>query len=209
MVRSSLVFLLIVTLMSCSEEYVPLPKLGLYDINYATGDTIFPVIPEFEYLNQDSVLISSKDLKGKVWIADFFFTSCPTICPVMTDQMNRLNEMTSDLSDHIQYMSFSINPNNDRPSVLRRYMKKHDINASNWHFFTGDEDETHQLGVEHFLVHANADEEAPGGYAHGPAFTLVDHEGIVRGVYDGTNPEQVDLLEKDLRKLLKYEYGIE
>ena len=186
-----------------------LPVLGHADIDYETGDTIYPTIPSFEYLNQDSVVIKSDDLKGKVWVADFFFSTCPTICPVMTTQMKRLNAATKDLSDELVYMSFSINPRVDKPHVLTTYKDHHGIKASNWHFFTGDETETHELGINHFLVHANADEEAPGGYAHSPAFVLVDREGYVRGVYVGTDTEQVDLLENDLRKLLKYEYGVE
>ncbi len=185
-----------------------LPKLGNADINYATGDTVYPTIIPFEYLNQDSVMIASSDMKGKVWIADFFFTSCPTICPTMTTQMKRLAVMTEDLADEVQFMSFSINPTNDQPHVLKRYIKKHGIEAKNWYFFTGDEAATHVLGTEYFLIHANSDEEAPGGYAHGPAFTLVDRSGYVRGVYDGTDTKQVDQLEKDLRQLLRQEYGV-
>lgn len=185
-----------------------LPKLGNADVNYETGDTIYPTIIPFEYLNQDSILITSESMKGKVWIADFFFTSCPTICPKMTTQMKRLSAMTEDLADEVQFMSFSINPTNDQPSVLRRYIEKYGIEAKNWYFFTGDEEATHELGTEYFLIHANSDEEAPGGYAHGPAFTLVDRSGYVRGVYDGTDTKQVDQLEKDLRQLLKQEYGV-
>lgn len=209
-VSSSWFVFSILLLVGCGQnEYQPLPKLGNYDINYETGDTIFPSIPDFQYLNQDSVVVSSKSMKGKIWVSDFFFTSCPTICPVMTEEMKRLNQNTSDLKEHIQFMSFSINPRYDKPSVLRKYIQKHGITASNWYFFTGDEKETHQLGIDHFLVHANADEQAPGGFAHGPAFTLVDMDGIVRGVYDGTDPKQVDQLEHDLRNLLKYEYDID
>lgn len=203
--------LMVVLAIGCVEEKKKkvLPVLGLADVNYATGDTVYPTIPDFEYLNQDSVMIKSKDMKGKVWIADFFFTSCPTICPVMTTQMKRLQAMTEDLSDDVQFLSFSINPTNDQPSVLRRYIEHHGITAKNWYFFTGNEKATHELGVNYFMVHANADEDSPGGYAHSPAFTLVDKDGYVRGVYVGTDTDQVNLLEKDLRKLLKYEYDVE
>ncbi|MCH2223228.1 MAG: SCO family protein [Crocinitomicaceae bacterium] len=205
-----LVFFVVIAmiLFSC-EENERLPFLGHADIDYSTNDTVYPKIPEFEYLNQDSILIKSGDMKGKIWIADFFFTTCPTICPVMTTQMKRLNGMTEDLSEHIQFMSFSIAPKHDQPSQLMRYIDHHGIKANNWHFFTGDESATHLLGVESFLVHAAADEEAPGGYAHSGAFTLVDKEGYVRGVYMGTETEEVNRLEKDLRILLKDEYGIE
>lgn len=208
---------LVLTVTSCGEDQKVrvLPRLGQYDIEYKTvdgveiEDTIYPTIPAFKYLNQDSVRIKSSDLKGKIWIADFFFTSCPTICPTMTTQMKRLQAMTKDLEKDVQFISFSINPDFDQPSVLRRYMKHYGITAKNWQFLTGDEAETHELGVNSFLVHVNADEEAEGGYAHSPAFTLVDKEGIVRGVYVGTDTKQVDQLEKDLRKLLKHEYGVD
>ena len=127
----------------------------------------------------------------------------------MTTQMKRLNEMTKDLKDEIQFISFTINPEHDKPAVLRNYIKKHGITASNWQFLTVNEAETHELGINYFMVHANADENAAGGYAHSDAFTLVDKEGYVRGVYVGTSTEQVDLMEKDIRKLLKIEYGVE
>ena len=97
----------------------------------------------------------------------------------------------------------------DQPSVLRAYIKKHGITATNWQFLTGNEAKTHDLGVNYFMVHAQADATAAGGYAHSDAFTLVDREGYVRGVYVGTDTEQVNQMEKDIRKLLKYEYGVE
>ncbi|PHR33687.1 MAG: SCO family protein [Fluviicola sp.] len=192
-----------------------LPLIGQYDIEYKTvdgvevEDTIYPTIPAFTYLNQDSTEVTAESMKGKIWVADFFFSTCPTICPTMTTQMKRLQAMTKDLENDLQFISFSINPSYDQPTMLRRYIKHHGITANNWQFLTGDEAETHELGVKSFLVHVASDEEAAGGYAHSPAFTLVDKEGIVRGVYIGTDTKDVDRLEKDLRKLLKYEYGVD
>jgi protein SCO1 len=215
MIRSFLAFLLaILFLTSCSSDKKVrvLPIVGNYDVEYDTidgqevADTIYPKVPTFSYLNQDSVLIISKSMKGKVWIADFFFTSCPSICPKMTSQMKRLSILTKDLAKHIQFISFSINPTYDTPTRLRAYRKHYGITTKNWHFFTGDEDETHALGVNYFQVFANKDIAEEGGYAHSPAFVLVDKEGYVRGVYIGTDTKQVDLLHKDVRKLLEYEY---
>jgi protein SCO1 len=208
---SAAIFLLV----SCSEDYKPLPKLGQPEVEYKTvhgkeiEDTVYPKMIDFMYWNQDSVLVHSKEMKGKVWVADFFFTSCPSICPKMTKQMKRLNENMSDVSKHIQFMSFSINPKMDTPSQLRKYIKKHEIKAKNWYFFTGDEASTHVLGIEHFLLFAKEDAASAGGYAHSPYFSLVDQEGYIRGVYDGTEPKEVDRMEKDLRLLLKHEYGID
>jgi protein SCO1/2 len=191
-----------------------LPILGNYDIEYSlvdgveAADTIYPTIPYFHYLNEDSIRITSKDLKGKIWIADFFFTTCSTICPRMTTQMKRLNALTRDVKDHVQFISFTINPGYDQPSILKKYRKNHGINAENWVLLTGDEEETHKLGIENFMIAAGQDPDAVDGYAHSEAFTLVDKEGYVRGVYNVSDPDQVDQMDKDIRKLLKYEYDI-
>ena len=215
MIRS--VFILLfswIVVVSCTEQKKVrvLPIVGNYDVEYDTidgkeiTDTIYPKVPYFTYLNQDSIKINSTKLKGKVWIADFFFTSCPTICPKMTSQMKRLAFLTKDLEKYIQFISFSINPSYDTPYRLKEYRKHYGINAKNWQFFTGNESATHDLGVNYFQVFANKDIESAGGYAHSPAFVLVDKEGYVRGVYIGTDTKQVDLLHKDVRKLLAYEY---
>lgn len=127
----------------------------------------------------------------------------------MTSQMKRLNANLSDLSEHIQFLSFSIDPKKDQPSRLREYMQEHGIKANNWMFLTGDEAATHELGVNYFFVAATDDADEPGGFAHGDIFTLVDHEGRVRGIYHGTETQAVDSLERDVRKLLRIEYGID
>lgn len=213
---ASLVILLLVISCKSTPEQKPraLPFAGNYDIvTYEQNgdihvDTVYPKIPAFRYLNQDSVMISSKDMKGKVWIANFFFTSCPSICPPMISQMKRLNILTKDINQHLQYMSFSIDPDTDQPQVLRNYIHQNGIQADNWYFFTGDEAATHKLGVKHFLVNAESNAAAPGGFAHSDYLVLVDHDGYVRGVYHGTITEEVDQMNKDIRKLLTVEYGI-
>lgn len=199
---------------SCSSDKKVrvLPFIGNYDIEYSmkngveVADTVYPKMIPFEFYNQDSVKVSNADFKGKVWIADFFFTTCPTICPTMTKNLKWLNDQTKDLEEEVQFLSITINPNHDAPSKLLAYKNHYKINAKNWSFLTGDEVFTHQLGIEHFQIFAGQDAAAAGGYAHSGAFTLVDKEGYVRGVYLGTDMKHVKQLEKDLRKLLKYEY---
>lgn len=210
--------LILILLASCrtDSEKKPkaLPYFGNYDIVFSETngvqsiDTVFPKIPAFSYLNQDSVMITSKSMKGKVWIANFFFTSCPSICPPMISQMKRLNILTQDLASEVQFMSFSIDPKTDQPHVLKTYIKNNGIQTKNWYFFTGDEAKTHRLGVSHFMVHADKDPMASGGFAHSDGMVLVDKEGYVRGVYRGTQTQEVDNLNKDLRKLLEIEYGV-
>lgn len=209
--------LLLLILHSCTskpakKEHV-LPFIGNFDVEYKLidgveiADTVFPTIPYFYFWNEDSLKVTSKDLKGKIWVTDFFFTTCSTICPRMTDQMKRLNGLLSDMQSEVQFISFSINPIHDTPSQLKLYRKHHEIDAKNWVFLTGDEADTHRLGIEDFKVFAGQDDLAEDGYAHSEAFTLVDKEGYVRGVYNVADVKQVDQLEKDIRKLLKYEYN--
>jgi protein SCO1/2 len=206
----------VILISSCSEgkKKRVLPFIGNYDIEYKlvdgkeVADTVFPRVPDFTYLNHDSLEVTAKSFKGKIWIADFFFTTCPTICPVMTRNLKELHDRTLDIKDQLQFLSFSVNPNFDQPIVLKRYRAHYGISSDHWDFLTGDEAATHELGIEHFQIFAGRDEEAEGGFAHSGAFTLVDKEGYVRGVYLGTDKKQVRQLELDLRKLLKEEYGI-
>lgn len=218
MKRALSVVLILLVVASCKTEREKkpraLPYFGNYDLVFSetdgveSVDTVYPKIPAFSYLNQDSNRITSKSMKGKVWVANFFFTSCPSICPPMISQMKRLNILTQDLANEVQFMSFSIDPETDQPGVLKQYIKNNGITTKNWYFFTGDEAKTHRLGVRHFMVHADKDPMAAGGFAHSDGMVLVDREGYVRGIYRGTQTREVDQLNKDLRKLLEIEYGI-
>jgi protein SCO1/2 len=204
-------------IVSCSEKNPQkirvLPIVGNYDVEYKTvngkeiTDTVFPKIRSFNYLNQDSVLISSKDMKHKIWIADFMFTSCPTICPTMTTNMKYLSELTKDLQDQIQFLSFSIDPKRDKPAVFRKYIQERQLDTKNWYFFSGDEEETADLAFNFFHVGVQRnDETEEEDFEHTDTFVLVDQDGYVRGLYQGTKKEDVDRLEKDIRKLIKHEY---
>ncbi|HLU87499.1 MAG TPA: SCO family protein [Taishania sp.] len=217
-ISKALVFFLLVILgtSACtnqSEEVKKLPIIGNVDVveKVVNGqiilDTVYHKVPDFKYINQDSVWVESKDLKNKIWVTDFMFTYCPSICPPMTTNMKRLNVMTKDLSDHIQFLSFSIDPTRDTPTRLREYMKEYGITANNWLFFTGDEAATHEL-ARSFFNGAEKDDEIPGGYGHTPYFSLVDTKGHIRGIYDGTNSDAIDSLAKDIRYLLKTEYNV-
>lgn len=213
--------LLFILLFSCQERKPKLPFIGNFDLVYkkvdgkTITDTIYPTIPRFTYLNEDSVIVTNETFKNKVWIAEFFFATCPTICPIMNSQLKNLNEETKKYEEHIQFLSFTINPSNDKPSVLKEYRIKNGISAKNWAFLTGDEAATHRLGIDNFQIFAGRNSEAEGGYAHSGAFTLVDMQGYVRGVYavtnyDGTvNKNEYKRLKKELIELLNYEYNIE
>lgn len=188
-----------------------LPYIGHHDAvyeemeGYKPGDTIYHTVPDFVYLTQDSTLLESKDIDDKIWIAKFFFTHCPTICPPMTSAMKEVNHELKDVSDEIVFLSFSIDPDRDTPSRLRTYIGRHEIKADNWYFLTGDEFETHKLGVDGFRIHAEANDASPGGFAHSPNFVLVDKNQHIRGVYDGLDNKDREGLINDVRNLLENE----
>ena len=205
-------FLLFFVIISCDDKQTQntkLPIMGNYDIVYKRvegkeiADTIYPKIPFFSYINQDSLLVRSTDLKGKLWIVDFFFTSCSTICPRMTSNMKKINEKLSDISNQIQFISFSIDPKTDKPSIIKKYIQSYHINTKNWVFLTGDEAKTHRLGIDNFMIFAGKEEDVVDGFAHSEAFTLVDKNGYVRGVYNVSQTEQLYKLIADTRLLLK------
>jgi protein SCO1/2 len=183
-----------------SEEEKPLPKLGNW---YLEGqDTVYHQIADFEFINQLGDTISSKTVEGKVYVADFFFTTCPTICPIMKKEMLRVYEKFDSNPDFL-ILSHSIDPTYDTQEVLRDYSQKLGIeDASTWNFLTGDQEKIFEIGQTSYLTTAMADQAEPGGFLHSGAFILVDQEGHIRGVYDGTKADQVDRLINDIPKLL-------
>lgn len=190
-------------LFSCSDEK-KLPYLGPKTTQTTHGkvDTIYHKIPAFEFLNQDSILISDKNLDNKIYVADFFFTSCPTICPKMKTQMLRLYERYQNNQD-IALVSYSIDPEFDRPNVLKKYADRLHIQSPKWNLLTGDKKAIYTLGEKSYMVTAQEDKNEAGGFVHSGAFILVDRYKHVRGIYDGTRPEEVDHLIEDLEIVLK------
>ncbi|MHA8065880.1 SCO family protein [Aquirufa sp. ROCK2-A2] len=164
-------------------------------------DTIYHKIPAFEYLNQDSVWVNQQSLDQKIYVADFFFTSCPTICPKMKTQMLRLYERYEKNND-VALVSYSIDPEFDRPNVLKAYAKRLQIKAPKWNLLTGDKKSIYTLGEKSYMVTTQEDPNEAGGFVHSGAFILVDKNKHVRGIYDGTKAEEVDHLIQDMEILL-------
>jgi protein SCO1/2 len=206
---SILSFILLGLLVACKETTnKPLPKLGNFDINYrevngkTIPDTIYQQIPAFHFFNEDSVEVTNTTYKNKVWLTEFFFASCPSICPIMNTQLKNAEKALKSYSKDLQFLSFTIDPKHDTPSVLKAHKKKLGIQNKNWAFLSGNEAFTHQLGIEHFMIFAGREEEALGGYAHSGAFTLVDKSGYVRGVYEVVQPD-LSINKKEFERLLK------
>ncbi|MEM6736871.1 MAG: SCO family protein [Bacteroidota bacterium] len=169
---------------------------------YEENDTIYHTIEEFELMDQDSTIITNESMADKVYVADFFFTSCPTICPQMKAQMLRVYE-TFEGNDEVAMLSHTIDPIYDTIPLLKNYANRLGANSDQWKFLWGDQDYIYELAEASYMSIADEDSDAPGGFVHSGAFLLVDKDRRIRGIYDGTEAEQVDILMKDIEKLLK------
>jgi len=201
-----LVFAFCLLLISCSQERT-LPILGEKQtkITLVDGkeviDTIYFQIPDFRLIDQDSQVVTPENVKDKIYVADFFFTSCPTICPIMKTQMLRVHEHFKNNSS-VKILSHTIDPRHDTVAVLKDYATRLEVDTKQWSFLTGDRNVL-MLAQKGYLVSALEDKNEAGGFAHSGAFVLVDKQRRIRGYYDGTKPEKVDLLIKDMELLLK------
>jgi protein SCO1/2 len=172
-------------------------------------------IDDFSFINQDSVTITRDSLLGSIYVANFFFTSCPTICPTMTRNMSYLPDKLS-VYPNIRFLSHTVDPYNDTPDKLSNYVnlmqqKNISIDLTNWDFVTGDKDKLHESAANYF-VNASVDSLAPGGFLHSEYFILIDKQGRVRsgidingnvvGAYDGTNEVQMKDLINDINVLM-------
>jgi protein SCO1/2 len=204
-----LLFLPLIALaISCSSpsektsEVAELPILGERYVD-DNQDTVYHSIADFAFVNQIGDTIRKEDMAGKIYVADFFFTTCPTICPVMKKEMLRVYEQFKG-EPNFRILSHSIDPSHDTQAVLKDYAEKLGVpDAATWNFLTGDQEKIFEIGQTSYLTTTMADDMEPGGFLHSGAFLLVDQQGRIRGVYDGTKTEQVDRLLADIPKLLK------
>lgn len=145
--------------------------------------TKFGKVPGFNFINQDSIQVDNSFFDDKVYVVEFFFTTCPTICPIMTQSMLQIESAFGDL-DNFAIASFTINPTHDTPSVLKEYMANHGVTSKNWQMLTGEESDIMTLANKGFDLYAAAKEKAPGGFEHSGMFALVDKNGVIRSRQD-------------------------
>lgn len=186
-------------LFSCENTSRQLPILG--EREFINGDSVYHTIPDFTFINQDSATITNQTYKGKIYVTDFFFTTCPTICPVMKKQMLRIYDKYKENSK-VGILSHSIDPRHDSVAVLREYAKRLGVTGNMWNFVTGEKEKIYNIGEKFYYVTAGEDSTAAGGIIHSGAFILVDTERRVRGIYDGTKEQEVTKLLKDMEVLL-------
>ncbi len=164
-------------------------------------DTTQHYIPEFSFMNQEGKAMGRAEMEGKITIVDFFFTSCPSICPIMSKEMERVNDMFRDEAK-VQIMSISIDPEYDTPAILKAYAEEHHAIPGKWHFLSGPKDETYRLAKCGFIIPTVDGNGVPDDFVHTDKFMLIDELGRIRGYYSGPNREEVDLLMLETKVLL-------
>lgn len=196
--------LLIAGLAACNgEEKRTLPILGERDV--VNGDTIYPTVPDFAFVNQDSQLVTNATFAGKIYVVDFFFIHCPTICPKVKANGVRIYEKYKG-DPRIVILSHSIDVRNDTVAALKRHADKLGVGAPQWHMVTGAEDEIYGVADNYFSV-ATKNPEAPGGFDHSGRLILVDKNRHVRSFCDGTDAADTDRFMEDIDLLLEEQFG--
>lgn len=196
---ASALMLLVILFSGCEKE----KKLPIFGERSVEGtDTVYHTIAPFSFVDQDSATITNDTFKDKIYVADFFFTSCRTICPIMKTQMLRVYEATKDMPD-VVILSHTIDPEYDTVALLHDFAERLGVESKRWHFVTGVKDSIYKIAQTSYFATAMQDSSEPDGFIHSGAFLLLDRKQRIRGKYDGTKAEEVDLLIADIKKLQK------
>lgn len=158
-------------------------------------------VSDFSLVNQVGDTITRKQFEGKITVVDFFFTTCQGICPLMKTQMKRVYEEFKG-NDSVLFISHTVNPENDSVPVMAATAQKYNADVRQWHFVTGDKAQIYNLARTSYLVSNTEGDGGKEDFVHSEKFTLVDGDGHIRGLYDGTDARDVDMLMKDIRTLL-------
>lgn len=203
---TGIVFLSAVAISSCSkkEAVAPLPIFGNRDVKGT--DTIYHTIANFKFVDQDSATVTNETFKGKIYVADFFFTTCRTICPIMKTQMKRVYDSIQNDPD-VLILSHTIDPEYDTVALLKDFAARLEVKSSKWHFVTGEKDAIYEIAQTSYFATAMEDKTEADGFIHSGAFLLIDKDKRIRGKYDGTKPDDVNRLLVDIRKL-EQEYAV-
>ncbi|PQA56384.1 SCO family protein [Siphonobacter curvatus] len=202
--------LAITLVLACQSESSRLPILGPRNgvqTRVVEGktitDTVYHQIPDFAFASQYGDTVTAKNFTGKIYIADFFFTTCPTICPKMTMEMRKLYQKFKE-DPQVMFLSHSIDPKRDSVGRLREYATDLGVyGQKQWYFVTGDRKEIFDIGQNAYFVSAKEDSDEPGGLLHSGAFIVVDPQRRIRGIYDGTKDEVVGEVSEAIELLKK------
>ena len=203
-----ILLIFISSLLSCTKEIKKLPVYGRNEITkkVLNGeiiiDTINHSIKNFSFYNQDSTKITRDTFDNAIYVADFFFTTCPTICPIMQNNLLLVYNEFSE-NKNVKYLSHTINPEYDNTKTLKKYAERLGVSSDRWHFVTGEIEDIYKIAKDSYMISALEDENEPGGFLHSGTFLLIDTNKNIRGIYDGTSEAEMSRLMSDIKILLK------
>lgn len=186
--------------LGCTSGSKKLPVLGNPALPASAENS--PVIPPFSFTGQDNIPVTETTFKNHIYVADFIFLSCPTICPVMTRELKKVYD-TFEHDPRVLFLSHTIDPEHDTTEALKRHSDRLGVDSKKWFFVTGEKDSIYKIAEEGYFSSARSDKKAPGGYIHSGGLLLIDTNRHIRGVYDGTNPQETERLINDIKILLQ------
>ena len=198
---------LYVILATGKTNFIHLPYVGERTVATNGKDTIYHSIAPFSFVNQDGKVITDKDYEGKIYVADYFFTTCKSICPKMATELLRVQEKFEYTKGLVEILSHTVDPENDSVPVLKAYAEMIHADTKMWNFVTGDKKQLYDMARYSYLVNAMEGDGGPDDFIHSELFVLVDKEKHIRGIYDGTDIKAVNDLLDDI-KVLMAEYAI-
>jgi protein SCO1/2 len=192
--------ILLLAFTACKRESngLLLPVIGEKTIQ--NNDTVYHRIGKFNLVNQYGENVSDRDVKNKIYVANFFFATCQSICPEMSTNLTHVQKEFA-VDDSVLLLSHTVNPFHDTVEVLRKYADSYGAKRNKWHLLTGDKKQIYALAKNDYLVNALEDDGTPEGFLHSELFLLIDTKGRIRGMYDGTDMAQVQKLIADIRTL--------
>ena len=198
-----------VTLWKITLVLIPFVTLGLLlwlrhvEVQALKQRTIssYGTVPSFQFVNQNAQPFGSAQLNGKIWIADFIYTTCPGPCPMISTRMGELQKPLEKTDVHL--VSFSVDPEKDTPTVLRGYAEKLRAEPNRWDFLTGSKSAIYKLSHDGFKLAISDGKEEAGVPVHSTRMVLVDRHGQIRGYYEATEPDAVTKLVADTNHLLR------
>jgi len=201
--------LVLIFLSKSDHSFVTLPYFGPKELiksqdDDGAPDTLYHTVPDFSLTDQFGHPTNMSRFEGKFMVVNFFFTTCSTVCPIMTKQMSRLQWMLEDPAyDDVAFLSHTVNPAQDTPEMLLDYGQQEGADFERWTFVTGNQNHIYQQAVQGYLINVSEDSSAQGGFLHSTSFVLLDRQRHIRGYYDGTSSKEVDDLVTDIKMLKK------
>lgn len=183
-----------------SRSVAPLPYFGA---NYSISSNANYTVPAYTGITQDSVPITPEFTKGKIWVANYFYTTCPTICPQMMNNLVAVQQ-AFEANDDVRMVSFSVNPDYDRPAILKTYASLRGIATGNWQLVTGNKRALYRFAREGLYITATGGDGGSTDFIHSEKLVLIDRDNHIRGYYDGTDTDSVDQLISDMQRLLDH-----